>query len=263
LAFLECDASELPVGLRSTLLCPVKESYKSLSQAVLTWQRVEVKRPEIVPANPEGSHPRDDPDFSLVLGGPLYQLYLRARLAQPPLDLVTRRVVGASLICWLPLLLLAAFAAAQSAVDPLSIRAIAEVESTVVAPAPATTTATAAPAEVAVLESRIGPWRDATVIPLRAVRRALKVPPALVAGPTAEVFRNKIKAVELEAERLQQEAMYALAQAQAEPPGRVAASSEAAARANVAAYQTMLGVTFSTPAVDTVLAAFITMHTGE
>ena len=120
-----------------------------------------------------------------------------------------------------------------------------------------------APAEVAVLESRIGPWRDATVIPLRAVRRALKVPPALVAGPTAEVFRNKIKAVELEAERLQQEAMYALAQAQAEPPGRAAASPAAAARANVAAYQTMLGVTFSQPAVDAVLAAFITMHTGE
>jgi uncharacterized protein (TIGR02444 family) len=120
---------------------------------------------------------------------------------------------------------------------------------------------TFAPAEVAVLESRIGPWRDATVIPLRAVRRALKVPPALVAGPTAEVFRNRIKAVELEAERLQQEAMYALAQA--EPLGREAASSEAAARANVAAYQTMLGATFSAPAVATVLAAFITMHTGE
>jgi uncharacterized protein (TIGR02444 family) len=120
---------------------------------------------------------------------------------------------------------------------------------------------TFAPAEVAVLESRIGPWRDATVIPLRAVRRALKIPPALVAGPTAEVFRNKIKAVELEAERLQQEAMYALAQAG--PPGREAASREAAARANVAAYQTMLGATFSAPAIDTVLAAFITMHTGE
>ena len=120
---------------------------------------------------------------------------------------------------------------------------------------------TFAPAEVAVLESRIGPWRDATVIPLRAVRRALKVPPALVAGPAAEVFRNKIKAVELEAERLQQEAMYALAQA--EPLGREAASSDVAARANVAAYQTMLGATFSAPAVATVLAAFITMQTGE
>jgi len=69
-----------------------------------------VKGPEIVPANPEGRRPRDDPDFSLVLGGPLYQLYVRARLAQPPLRWLARRVVGISLICWLPLLLLATFA---------------------------------------------------------------------------------------------------------------------------------------------------------
>src|SRR6476659_1487224 len=67
-------------------------------------------RPEIVPANTESSRPRDDPDFSLVLGGPLYQLYLRTRLARPPLELCTRRVVGTCLISWLPLLLLATFA---------------------------------------------------------------------------------------------------------------------------------------------------------
>src|SRR6266851_3129980 len=55
-------------------------------------------------------------------------------------------------------------------------------------------------AEVAQLESRIGPWREATVVPLRTVRRALKSPPALVAPATAELFRTKIKAIELEAE---------------------------------------------------------------
>src|SRR5262249_30286114 len=65
--------------------------------------------------------------------------------------------------------------------------------------------------EVDDLERRIGAWREATVIPLRAVRRALKTPPALVDAATAELFRTKIKAVELEAERLQQEAMHALA----------------------------------------------------
>jgi hypothetical protein len=69
-----------------------------------------VKGPKIVPANPESSRRRDDPDFSLVLGGPLYQLYLRTKLARPPLELAIRRVVGIPLICWLPLLLLAAFA---------------------------------------------------------------------------------------------------------------------------------------------------------
>lgn len=46
-----------------------------------------------------------DSDFSLVLGGPLYQLYLRAHLSRPPLDLLRRRVVSISLLCWLPLLL--------------------------------------------------------------------------------------------------------------------------------------------------------------
>ena len=46
-------------------------------------------------------------DFSLVLGGPLYNLYLRTRLARSALELVVRRVVTMSLICWLPLLLLA------------------------------------------------------------------------------------------------------------------------------------------------------------
>src|SRR5882672_8714249 len=54
-------------------------------------------------------------------------------------------------------------------------------------------------AEVEALEGKIDPWRDATVVPLRAIRRALKSPPALVARASAELFRTKIKAVELEA----------------------------------------------------------------
>jgi hypothetical protein len=46
-------------------------------------------------------------DFSLVLGGPLYQLYLRTRLARPPLELVSRRTIAISLICWVPPFILA------------------------------------------------------------------------------------------------------------------------------------------------------------
>jgi hypothetical protein len=46
------------------------------------------------------------PDFSLVVGGPLYQLYLRTRLARPPLELLVRRMVAFPLLAWLPLLLL-------------------------------------------------------------------------------------------------------------------------------------------------------------
>src|SRR4051794_12383825 len=44
--------------------------------------------------------------FSLTLGGPLYQLYLRTRLAREPLELLVRRATVIPLICWFPLLLL-------------------------------------------------------------------------------------------------------------------------------------------------------------
>lgn len=60
-------------------------------------------QPEIVRSNPQPKSPWDDPDFSLVLGGPLYQLYLRTRLVQPPLKLLHRRLVLIPLVCWLPL----------------------------------------------------------------------------------------------------------------------------------------------------------------
>ena len=49
-------------------------------------------------------------DFSLVLGGPLYQLFIRCRLSGDALDHVRRRVGVITLIAWLPLVLLAALA---------------------------------------------------------------------------------------------------------------------------------------------------------
>jgi hypothetical protein len=48
----------------------------------------------------------EPPDFSLVLGGPLFQLYRRAHLSGDALELVRRRVVVVAVITWLPLLLL-------------------------------------------------------------------------------------------------------------------------------------------------------------
>lgn len=52
-------------------------------------------------ATPEGGD-----DFSLVLGGPLYQLFLRTRLARPPLELLHRRLLVIPALAWLPLLAL-------------------------------------------------------------------------------------------------------------------------------------------------------------
>jgi hypothetical protein len=47
-------------------------------------------------------------DFSLVLGGPLFQLLRRARLSDDGLMMVRRRMVIMSLLAWLPLLVLSA-----------------------------------------------------------------------------------------------------------------------------------------------------------
>ena len=47
-------------------------------------------------------------NFSLALGGPLFQLFLRTRLSGPALELLVRRIIVITAIAWLPLLLLAA-----------------------------------------------------------------------------------------------------------------------------------------------------------
>jgi len=48
------------------------------------------------------------PDFSLVLGGPLFQLLRRAHLTGDALEMLRRRILLISLIAWLPLLVLSA-----------------------------------------------------------------------------------------------------------------------------------------------------------
>jgi hypothetical protein len=52
---------------------------------------------------PQSGNPND---FSLVLGGPLFQLFLRARLTGSALELLRRRIVVISLFAWMPLLVL-------------------------------------------------------------------------------------------------------------------------------------------------------------
>jgi hypothetical protein len=53
--------------------------------------------------------PQGPTDFSLVLGGPLYQIFRRSHLCGPALERVGRRVMIITLFAWLPLLLLSAF----------------------------------------------------------------------------------------------------------------------------------------------------------
>jgi uncharacterized protein (TIGR02444 family) len=117
----------------------------------------------------------------------------------------------------------------------------------------ATLKRTLPPAAIADLDGKIGAWRNAAVIPLRELRRALKVPPPVVAPGAAEAFRTRVKAVELEAERLQQQTMYALATSLPFEPTQ---SALAAADANVAAYAATSAKAFPAAAVATILAAF-------
>jgi hypothetical protein len=57
--------------------------------------------PEINPTPLPGS-----PDFSLVLGGPLFQLFRRTHLSGDALELLRRRTLAITIFTWLPLLVL-------------------------------------------------------------------------------------------------------------------------------------------------------------
>ncbi len=59
------------------------------------------------------------------------------------------------------------------------------------------------------LDDNVRDWRNLTIVPIRDARRKLKGAATLVEPDKQEAFRNKVKAMELEAERLQQEALYA------------------------------------------------------
>jgi uncharacterized protein (TIGR02444 family) len=114
------------------------------------------------------------------------------------------------------------------------------------------------PAELQSVDSHVAGWRQTAVIPLREIRRALKSAAGLIEPGAAELFRTRIKGLELEAERLQQETLFDLSQSTA--LGERADSAQAAARANFAAYETYSKREFAKPAVDAILAAFAKLH---
>jgi uncharacterized protein (TIGR02444 family) len=107
--------------------------------------------------------------------------------------------------------------------------------------------------DVKMLDDNVRDWRNLTIIPIRDTRRKLKGAVTLVDPDRQEAFRNKIKTVELEAERLQQEALHEFSRS---GPLGTPASSSAAARANMAAYENVLGVSFPKDAVRLLVGAF-------
>jgi uncharacterized protein (TIGR02444 family) len=107
--------------------------------------------------------------------------------------------------------------------------------------------------EVKKLDGNVRSWRELTIIPIRDTRRKLKGAATLVEPGKQEAFRNKVKAVELDAERLQQEALYDFTRSG--PLGASAPSADAA-RANVEAYAQAMGKSFPKQAVGVLIAGF-------
>jgi hypothetical protein len=71
-------------------------------------RRSEFKTEQITVAdkNPFATSPQATEDFSLVLGGPLFQIFRRAYLSGNGLELLRRRIIVITTFSWLPLLLL-------------------------------------------------------------------------------------------------------------------------------------------------------------
>jgi uncharacterized protein (TIGR02444 family) len=102
--------------------------------------------------------------------------------------------------------------------------------------------------EIAGLEAQVADWRKQVVEPLRSLRRALKSRSLDNTG----AFRQRIKAMELEAERLEQEA---LSQAATGLPHRAPVSPGEAASANLRNYETTLLQPLPREAVSTFVEA--------
>lgn len=105
--------------------------------------------------------------------------------------------------------------------------------------------------ELNAIDAAVASWRSSVVQPLRQARRALKPAPSHLFDPAAsEALRERLLSAEIEAERLQQGAMEALAPA----PGT--ADPGQAARDNLACYADQAGVPRDAAPLGSLLEAF-------
>ena len=108
-------------------------------------------------------------------------------------------------------------------------------------------------ADIKGADAAVRDWREQVVVELRGVRRFLRTPPPVIDVAAASALRDKVKAVELESERLQQEALFALR------PVASWGRDEAAVRAgetNMSACEESLGVVFDVAARQALLTAY-------
>lgn len=113
-------------------------------------------------------------------------------------------------------------------------------------------------AEAQAAEATVRSWRDSVVRPLRTARRATKAAPAGYAPGSSAMLHDRLKAIELEAERLQQDALAAavtLAPSDMKPGDL--------ARENLAACAALLPDGLDPAQLDVLLRAFLEAPAAE
>ena len=111
------------------------------------------------------------------------------------------------------------------------------------------------PGEVHFITTAVEGWSASVVVPLRGVRRFLRTPPEIIDAEAAAALRQQVKQVELEAERLQQEALYLFMPI--DKLGVAEQSSYTAARCNVEAYVAKFGADMAGPLIGALLNGFL------
>lgn len=112
--------------------------------------------------------------------------------------------------------------------------------------------------DAAHIDASIKGWREIAVVPLRTLRRRLKIGIEPIAIADTEALRSAVKRIELDAERIEQE--WLEINVPSATLGTQAKSPVAAAQTNLAAYGSLLG-NLSPAHVATLLAAFA-QHAG-
>lgn len=115
--------------------------------------------------------------------------------------------------------------------------------------------------ELRMLLAASEPWRVQVITPLRTLRRRLKQPVTPVDAATAHAYRERVKALELDAERLQQEALERRFAKQKDI--RRTAKIARAARSNLDVYAGILGCSFPAPLTDALLEGLATIGSAR
>jgi uncharacterized protein (TIGR02444 family) len=106
------------------------------------------------------------------------------------------------------------------------------------------------PNDIAAADRLAAPWRETVLDPIRRARRAMKPPPDGFDAAMVDALRRQVLAAELEAERVQHDAL-----ARHFAPGDAVSDPVAAARGNLMRYAAHVGIPESAAPLATLLNA--------